>query len=302
MITPQTEHPELAKIIGVPRLYFKREDLHPYGSHKGRSIPVMIDTRVSAGKTHFAISSSGNAALAAVRYIQEKNNPILIDEADVGKTGGESLSLSIFIGENMNPEKKKKLLAEIRDKKIITIETARPLQALTKSGIESLRQSTDPTALYGYKTLAKELLDMSGTPKLSDIFIGTSSGTTAQALADYFMANKKEIAVHIVQPIDNSPIAREFDTEKREPEISIADAIVDKVAHRKEALVDAIQKTGGAGWVVSNDEIKRAQKLLAEKADIYASPNGALSLAGLMRAISKGRKFRGSVVCVITGQ
>ena len=30
-------------------LYFKREDLHPYGSHKGRSITVMIDIYIKEG-------------------------------------------------------------------------------------------------------------------------------------------------------------------------------------------------------------------------------------------------------------
>jgi len=295
MITPQTEHPELAKIICVPRLYFKREDLHPYGSHKGRSIPVMIDVKIADKKKralkqdtkYFAISSSGNAALAAVHYIQERN------------ARGDSLSLSIFIGKNINPEKKQKLVSLIYDKKISLIETEHPLQSLTKSGVESLRQSTDPTALIGYETLARELSEI---PDLRDVFVGTSTGTTAEALANFFIANKKNVAVHIVQPVGNAPIASEFDTEKRMSEISIADAIVDKVAHRKEALVNAIRKTGGAGWIVSNDEIRQAKKLLSDKACMEVSPNGALSLAGLSRAILKGRKFSGSVVCIITGK
>lgn len=299
MITPQTEHPELAKIIGVPRLYFKREDMHPYGSHKGRSIPGMIDVKVATGVMSFAISSSGNAALAGVRYIQERNAGDDSDNSFVHGSGGNSLRLSIFIGEHINPEKKKRLLAEIHDSKITVTETARPLQALSKTESASLRQSTDPAALVGYKTLAEELIEITD---LKNIFVGTSSGTTAQALADYFVANKKNMAVHIVQPVSNSPIAREFDSEKRETVVSIADAIVDKTVYRKSTLIKVLQKTGGAGWVVSNDEIKLAQKLLLEKTGIEASPNGALGFAGLLRAISKGAKFSGAVACIITGK
>ena len=287
MITPQTEHPELAREIGVLRLYFKREDLHPYGSHNGRSIPVMIDTKASGGATRFAVSSSGNAALAAIRHIQERN------------TAGGELSLSVFIGKHINPEKKKKLLSEIHDERIIIKETDRPLQALSKSGGESLRQSTNPLALTGYETLAAEI---SETPELSDVFISVSSGTAAQALADYFIANKKSVAVHIVQPAGNSSIAGDFDTEKRKKEISIADAIVDKTARRKEALINAVRETGGAGWVVSNDETRQAQKFLLEKAGMEATPNGILGFAGLLRAVSKGAKFHSAVVCVITGR
>ena len=64
MITPHEEYPALASALGYKagkgaiRLYFKREDLHPYGSHKGRSIPVMMDYYREIGDRSFAISSS----------------------------------------------------------------------------------------------------------------------------------------------------------------------------------------------------------------------------------------------------
>ena len=68
MTTPLEQQAQLAEAIGISSLYFKREDLHPYGSHKGRSIPVMIEHYLASGDTRFAISSSGNAALAAVMH------------------------------------------------------------------------------------------------------------------------------------------------------------------------------------------------------------------------------------------
>jgi threonine dehydratase len=287
MLTPISEQNELARQIGISNLYFKREDLHPYGSHKGRSIPVMIDKKIKRGATKFAISSSGNAALAAVRYVQEKN------------IGGANLSLSVFVGKNINLEKKNKLLAEIHDERITLAEEMRPLQALFRSTGESLRQSTDPLALIGYESLASEIVDVSG---VSDIFIGASSGTAAEALAEYFIKNKKDISVHIVQPAGNSPLAREFDTEKYDNEISLADAIVDKTVFRKEALVEAIKKTHGSGWIISNIDLINAQKIVSEKVNIKATANGILGFAGLLKAIKRGYKFHGAVVCIITGQ
>ena len=71
MITPQEPFPALAKAVGLTDIYLKREDLHTYGSHKGRSIPVMIDHYLKEGSKNFAISSSGNAALAAALYVKE---------------------------------------------------------------------------------------------------------------------------------------------------------------------------------------------------------------------------------------
>ncbi len=296
MITPQIESPEIAQELGVPKLFFKREDLHPLGSHKGRSIPVMIDIKVAQGAKDFVISSSGNAALAALRHIQKRNSE------------GDSLSLSILVGENINEDKLRTLKSEISDPKVKIESTPRPLQSLLRliksDDKASLRQSTDPEALIGYKALAAEI---GATPDLAAVFIGTSSGTAAEALASYLCEHAAKAGipapqVHIVQTSGTSPIARAFKAEESEPETSIADAIVDKVAHRSASVADAVQKTGGSAWIASNADIRRAQKLLKDSAWIDATPNGALSLAGLIKAKSKGAQFKGAVVCVVTGK
>lgn len=293
MITPQTSHPKLAQELGVPALYFKREDLHPYGSHKGRSIPHMIDTYVATGATHFAISSSGNAALAAIRHIQKLNT-----------TGGHTLTLSIFVGKNINPAKKAWLLSEITDKNITLTETERPLQSLLHlikgTKIISLRQSTDDTALKGYKTLADELLTI---PDLSTVFIASSSGTTAQALSERFLELKKAVSVFIVQTTETAPLADIINnTRTPKTEDSLADAIVDRVAHRKDSLSEVIKQIHGGAFVAGNVDIISAQKLLKEKAGIETTGNGSLSLSGLLKARAEGATFRGAVVCIITGK
>lgn len=291
MTTPQTESPEIAKSLGVPRIFFKREDLHPYGSHKGRSIPRMIDMKIEKGARNFVITGSGNAALAAVRHINSLNL----------KDGG--VTLSILTGKNINVDKRAALTAEIKDGRVSVVEVPDPLRELFHEthtgGKTSLRQSTDDDALAGYETLATEIAE---TPDLSAVFVGASSGTTAQALADYFNKNKIDVQVHIVQTTTTSPLSREFVSSESEAETSLADAIVDKTAYRKDSLVKAVRKGSGSGWIATNDLIVSAQKLLKEKAGIIATANGALGLAGLIKALSKDVKFTGSVVCIITGR
>ncbi len=291
MITPQIEAPELAKALNIPKLYFKREDLHPYGSHKGRSIPVMIDMNIREGATRFAISSSGNAALAAIRHIQKLN------------TNGGNFYLTVFTGEHINPEKKQILEKEISDEKITLQESKRPLQALfeliKKEQAVSLRQSNDPDALLGYEALAEEI---SETPDLSAVFIGASTGTAAQAIAEYFVTKNKKTSVHIVQTTENATLVKGYGEGEVLKEKSLADAIVDKIGYRSDHLKVALEKIGGAGWIVSNAEIKEAITLLKEKAHIDASANGVLGLAGLIKALKKGVKIDGAVVCIITGK
>lgn len=282
MVTPNESYPELARELGltVP-LYFKREDLHPLGSHKGRSIPDMIDEKVKAGFRHFVISSSGNAALAAGLYVQKLN------------TDGADITLEIFAGKNINTYKLKKLEALRSDRILFSIQD-RPLQVVFNitqdPTIQSLRQSNDDSALTGYKALADELISI---PKLSAVYMGTSSGTTAQALASML----KNVEVHIVQTSSCHPIADAFVDNFSSEEKSVADAIVDQTALRKEFLTPLITN----GWIASNEQIRAAQELVKKTTGLSISTNSALSVAGLMQAVYTGTTWKGPVVCMICG-
>ncbi len=285
MITPHEEYPELAHELGLPKgspLYFKREDLHPFGSHKGRSIPHMIDEKMKEGCKHFVISSSGNAALAAGLYVKKLNEE------------GKNITLEILAGKNINPLKLKKL-EELKDSNILLSLQDRPKQVLFAKtqdpSIQSLRQSDDDLALVGYEELAKELLKI---PKLSAVFMGTSSGTTALALATYF---ENKVEVHIVQTSSCHPIADNFVENFSSEEKSIADAIVDITALRKEAVSDSV----AGGWIVMNEEIQAAQDMVKRTTGLSISTNSALSVAGLMEAAYTGKDFDGAIVCMICG-
>lgn len=284
-ITPHEEYPELARELGLPSgaaLFFKREDVHPLGSHKGRSIPHMIDVKMKAGCKHFVISSSGNAALAAGLYAKELNK------------NGKDITLEILAGKHINPDKLRKLEA-LKDSHILVSLHDRPLQVLhiktEDPSIQSLRQSNDDTALVGYEELAKELLQI---PKLAAVFIGTSSGTTAQALATHF---KNKVEVHIVQTSSCHPMADDFVENFSSDEKSIADAIVDVTAFRKEAVTSS----ASGGWIVMNEEIKAAQDVVERTTGLKISTNSALSVAGLMQAIYTGKEYKGSIACMICG-
>ncbi len=290
MVTPQTESPEIARELCIPRLYFKREDLHPLGSHKGRSIPVMIDFKYKEGARNFAISSSGNAALAAIRHIQARN------------LNGDKITLTVLVGRNIHPKKRQMILDEIKDPRVRLKESERPLQALFNlikgESAVSLRQSNDPSALDGYTELARELAQ---TPDLDAVFIATSSGTAAQAIGEYFIKENKHAEIHIVQTTSTAPFAKTWSNGEDDDAPSLADAIVDKIAHRKEPLLKVISATRGRGWIASNELIERAMGLMS-KAGIETTPNGALGLAGLIKALSKGKIFRGAVICIVTGK
>jgi threonine synthase len=176
-------------------------------------------------------------------------------------------------------------------------------------GMRSLRQSTDDTALIGYESLAEELAtELEGPKKTAGaVFIGTSSGTTAQALASYFLEktalikNRACPQVHIVQTSSCHPISAAFGAYEGPDEKSDADAIVDITAQRKSTLIPLIKKTGGYGWFVTNENIQAAQELVKKHARLDISTNSALSVAGAIQAVYAGHEINGPVICMICG-
>lgn len=299
MKTPQNSFPELAAALGVGELWLKREDLHHFGSHKGRSIPYMMDYYWrKEQKNNFVISSSGNAALAAALYTNHhnENNP------------EKTITLKIFVGEHIEPEKLTRL-QKLTDTHISLEKVTNPKQSAfqtEKNGSVWLRQSTDDFALKGYYELAEEL---NRIPNLQAIFIPTSSGTTAQALAESFINLEQKPEIHIVQTAAVHPIADSFQNPlcptyavtAETPTTSLAGAIVDKVANRKFAVVEAVLKSNGTGWIATDDDIRAAVNLTQKTLNLDISPNSALSVAGLNLALHAGKKYSGAVVCLITG-
>ncbi len=297
MKTIQQSYPELAETLNTPEVYLKREDLHKYGSHKGRSLPIMIKKYSKVGPytetiggpyQEFVISSSGNAALAAIHAVQAHN-----------RNNEQKIKLKIYIGKNINPEKLKILMTVIEDQNISLEQVENPKQEAfleDKNGTKKfLRQSTDDLALEGYFELAEEL---SKIPNLQAVFVPTSSGTTAQALGEAFKKLNCPTQIHIVQTTACHPMV---DSEEK-TDTSLADAIVDNIAHRKEKILEILKNTQGKGWVVTDSEIRDSINLIEETCKIKISPNSALSVAGLKKAIENNWKFTGAVVCLITGR
>lgn len=303
MKTPQIPYSKLAEAIGVGEVYLKREDLDHYGSHKGRSIPVMIEIYEKKHNIkNFVISSSGNAGLAAIIFVQNHNdnNPT------------NQLKLTVLVGMKITEQKLQHLRSLAKgDENIQVIQTDKPKQQafqMEKNGEgKFLRQSTDDTALIGYFELAKEL---SHIPDLQAVFIPTSSGTTAQALGNEFQKLKLPIQIHIVQTTACHPIATAFTSPPSRggsggfvnTETSIAGAIVDNIAHRKEKVVEIIKSSQGNGWIVNDDEIRHAMEITRETTEIKISTNSALSVAGLIKAVKNDWQWTGPVVCLITGK
>lgn len=288
--TLQKSYPNLANKIGLSRLWIKHEYLNEAGSHKIRLLEKLIKNHLKKGQKKFVISSSGNAAIAAAyyltKYVKIKTN------------------LMIFISKNISAEKfqrLKKVIGNCQDIKIRKV--LRPKQQAflfsKKHNAIFLRGSTEPTAPQAYYSLAKELAQI---PNLKSIFIPTSSGITALGLHQGFKKLKKKIEIHLVQTEKIHPLTRNFDHQFSPQKTSLANAIVDRIGLRKQETNKIVQESLGSGWIISDQALKQAKKILKTETNISINTyNSFLSLAGVIKAKKTKWPLSGTVCCLFTG-
>lgn len=140
-------------------LWIKREDLHPLGSHKGRSLAYQLSSWLAKGEKKFVLSSSGNAAIAFLALTPSDQSIALvspsIDSAKLGylqsmQTNGHAV---------ISPIAKK--LAEL---------------LVGKKGFVDLRPSHSDEAILGLASIGFELFEQ--LPEISQEFAVVSVTTS----------------------------------------------------------------------------------------------------------------------------
>ena len=279
--TPLLRLSFLEKETGIPYIYAKREDKNPTGSAKDRSLAFLISYLQSKKIENIVVPSSGNTAISAIVY---------------SKLAG--LNIDIFISDKLSKEKTKRLDKYIgRNSSDIKIHRSKkPLSDAFKyskeRNIPLLRGSKDKYAVEGFKTISKEIENI----RADAIFIPVSSGTTLYGISQSLSS---DCQIHLVQTSKINTISKFYDNDFIKEDYSLCDSIVARVTERKKKVIDVIKKSRGWGWTIENKYIKKAQDQLI-KNDILTSPEGALTVAGLKKAVLKGYKFK-RVILLFTG-
>ncbi len=295
--TPLQSNESLAKALHLEKIYLKREDLNPTGSHKDRGLAFEISAHIQDGIKEFVISSSGNSAISAINLLK-----------------GSNTTLNIFLSSKISETKINRLLKSLpniptdiskgKDFKLENFKfffSEKPLStafyfARTKNLI-LLRGSTDIYGFEGFKTIAFEL--KKENPDSDSIFIPTSSGTTAKGIFEGCNQENLEIPFHLVQTTKINTLVHRFDKNYEPQTCSLADSIVDRIGHRRKEIEDIINQSKGTGWIISNKEIEEAQKIL-EKENISTSNESALTIAAIRKANANGWNIK-KPICIFTG-
>lgn len=302
--TPISSSETLSKKFRVESLKFKREDLNPNSSFKDRSLAFQISYYYQKGVTELVLSSSGNSAISALAYCSLAKIKLHVF---ISKKIPE-YKLKRFLGilELNNKNKKKFVKKENFECGLFQLYFSKTpksdaIKFTNDKGIKNIVGSKDDTGIEGYKTIAFELIEKA--PDIDSIFMPCSSGTSTVGIFEGFRKAKAEIPkIFIVQTTKVHPIAKLFDDNFEKSSKSDASAIVDRVADRKDQIVEIISKTKGGGVVVSDDEISESINLLKRFVDIEVSPDGAIGLAGLMKLVNSNRREFSNPCVIISGK
>ena len=264
-------------------IWVKADHVNPTSSFKDRGVAFLVSKVVEEGASSVVIDSSGNAAVSTAAYCARAG-----------------ISHIAVMPKYSHMEKKAQVLwhgsrvleAPDRD------EARRYARRLARElGLRYIGFALEPHAVPGFKTAAYEIEERF-TPDA--IFIPAGSGTNLVAIGNAYMEMEKrgEVErlpeVHCVQSAACAPISGEF-TDYTPVDSTLAEGVIVPHTERKVEAVRVVRETGGTGWVVDDADIYRALWLLASNG-VYASPTGAVGVAGALKAGYEGR-----CVCIVTG-
>lgn len=277
--TPLYRLENLQRKLGMEELYVKNEGANPTGSFKDRGMTVGVSKALELGMKRVICASTGNtsASLAAYAAKASIDAYVLVPE---GKIALGKLAQAIVYGAKVVPVR-----GNFDDALGVVVEASREL------GVYMLN-SINPFRLEGQKTIAFEIYDQLGfVPDNIILPVGNAGNISAiwKGFRELHEAGFTDSLPRMIgiQAEGAAPIARAWKEGEafkplKNPE-TVATAIrIGNPANWPKAW-RAVEESGGVFESVSDDEILRAQRLLASEEGIFVEPASASSLAGLIK-------------------
>ncbi len=288
--TPLILAEALSKELGLKnvRIYYKFEGLNPTGSFKDRGMTMAISKAVEAGSKAVMCASTGNTSASAAAYATRCGLKcfVLIPEGKIAK--GKLVQAFRYGAKTImikgNFDQALELVKEI-----------------TNDGKITLVNSLNPYRIEGQKTAAFEIVDDLGdAPTYHAIPVGNAGNITAywKGYQEYKKAGKSGTLPKMLgfQAAGSAPIVLGHPVKNPE---TIATAIrIGNPASWKTAVA-ARDESGGLIDAVTDEEITKAYRFVAEKEGVFAEPASAAGVAGVIK-LAKQNFFKEGTVLVIT--
>jgi len=289
--TPLLRSHRLAEHIGLEAdLYLKFEGLNPTGSFKDRGMTYAISKAVEAGSKVVICASTGNTSASAAAYAARAGLQAIV-LIPKGKIALGKLSQAMMHGA-----------------KVIQIngnfdEALQAVVAIGKDHPITIVNSVNPHRITGQMTAAFEVAEQLGgiAPDFHCLPVGNAGNITA-----YWLGYNK---VREGKLIKSLPVMMGFQAAGAAPLVkgkpvkspeTIASAIRIGNPASWDGAIKARDESGGLIDSVTDKEILKAYKLLAQLDGYFCETASAASVAGLIKhrnRFTKGQK----IVCTLTG-
>lgn len=298
--TPLMLSPQLSKAVGRHcEVFLKIEGQNPTGSFKDRGMTVAVSKAIENGATLLLCASTGNTSASAAAYA-----------ARAGIRCGVVLPAGKIA-------RGKLLQAHIYGATVVAIDgnfddALRVVRKLGERPDVAIVNSINPDRIAGQSTAAFEIVDSLGdAPDLHLLPLGNAGNITAYwaGYCEYRNVGKSQKRPSMIgfQAAGAAPIFHNRIVEKPE---TVASAIrIGNPASWKGAS-DAIKESHGAVDIVTDKEIRNAQRWLAVYEGIFVEPASAAPIAGLFKSCDASRNpayrfsniaARSRIVCTLTG-
>lgn len=289
-LTPMHELPELAREMGVARLWVKDEGLNPTASFKARGMSAAVTRARGLGVPGFVVPTAGNAGAALTAYAAAARMPVRVYAPettpkpilDTIRTLGADLQL--VAGHIGDAGKQAKAFA-------------------AESGYFDVSTLREPYRIEGKKTMGIELAEQLGWRLPTHIVYPTGGGTGLIGMWKVFAEMKaggwlpKDAALpHMVvaQAEGCAPIVRAFAAgeEKATPwenptthasGLRVPGPLGDRL------ILRALRESKGEALGVSEDAIRAATLKLSRSSGVDAAPEGGCALAVTQQLVAAGR-------------
>lgn len=298
-MTPLLESPQLAREVGVRRLWVKDEGINPTASFKARGLMMAVTRAKALGLPGLCVPTAGNAGIALAAYAAAAQMRCRIYAPDttpppiVGSIRAFGAELELVAG-------------HIGDAGKATMAFAK------ESGFFNVATVREPYRVEGMKTMGYEVAEQLGW-RLPDAIVyptGGGEGTIGiwKAIVEmldwgWLPADLQKPRMYIAQAAGCAPLVRAFKAgeEKATPwadpathasGLRVPGPLGDRLTLR------TLRESGGDAEAVSEEAIRSGTFLLASKTGIDAAPEGGAALEATRQLVASGRLARDAEVVV----
>lgn len=295
--TPLYELDDLAKELGISKLFIKDEGRNPTGSIKDRGSVVAVARALELGAKVITDASSGNASDSLACFTS-------------------SLDLKTVIFTPKNTPIPKLIQLYMYGAQVIridgTYDDAFELckAASAKYGWYNRAAGFNPFGREGKKTCAFEICEQMEWEAPDKVLVAVGDGTILSGMWKGFTDfNKLGIIEKMPQMIavqaEGSAAIKKAWENKTEAVAVQASTIADSISvnYPRDAYLalQALQESNGMALSVTDEEIIQAMKELARKTGIFAEPSGAVTYAGLKKLAQQGAIKKDESVAIVVG-